>query len=76
MEADPVGESKRMVFKNAYLSAQIIAIAILNREWKIKLLTPLFAKYLLWHLTPQTILKLSVIVLTIGNIGDFINAIR
>lgn len=76
LQANPLGESKRLVAKNALRFARIVAIAILNRRWKINLLGPLLAHYLADRITSAKLLQIVLIINQISNTGDFINSIR
>lgn len=76
LKLNPLGESKILAKKNAYLCAKVVAIAILNRRWKIRLLSPLLAYYLLDRLTPAKLFNLVVMINTISNLGDFTSSIR
>ena len=76
LTADPMGESKRLVFRNARRCARIVAISILNNRLQIGLLLPFLSRYLLWHLTPDTLFQLTVQINRISNIADFTASIR
>jgi len=76
LKADPIGESKRLMHQNARRCAKVVAIAILNSSWKIRLLSGLLARYLLWRITPQQLFNLTMIINRISNMADFTNSIR
>ncbi|MVM35259.1 hypothetical protein GO755_34880 [Spirosoma sp. HMF4905] len=76
IDADPFGESKRLASQNAKRCARVVAIAILNRKWPIKFLTPFLANYLLWRVTPNKLWQLTLIINQMMNLGDFTNSIR
>ncbi len=69
-------ESKVLAEKYARNMALICAIAILNSKWGIRLFKGMLARYLLWRLTPQRLAQLSIVVMQMNNISDFINSIR
>jgi hypothetical protein len=73
---DAFSESKRLVKKHAKGMTLICAIAILNSWWGIRLLAWPLSYYLLWRLTPQRLAQLSLTVMQLNNISDFINSIR
>lgn len=76
LQGNAMGESKRLIAHNARRCARVIAIAILNSKWRIKLLAPLLASYLLWRITPDKLFKLTLLINTISNVADFTNSIR
>lgn len=69
-------ESKQLAKRHVKSMALICAIAILNSKWKIYLLSWPLSRYLLWRLTPQRLAQLSLTVMQLNNISDFINSIR
>lgn len=76
LKADTMNEARRLTAENANRCARIVAIAVLNSQWKIKWLTGLLARYFRWRITPQKLLNLTVIINQVSNVGDFINSIR
>lgn len=64
-------EQKRMVAPNARRCARIVAIAVLNSKWKIKLLTWYYAQKFLWSIKPSDLMKLTSIILKASNLSDF-----
>lgn len=76
LKKDPFGESKRIVEHNALRCGRVIAIALLNSQWGIKLFTRILANYFVWHLNPQKLLDLTMMINTMANIPAFINSIR
>ncbi|GAB3973843.1 hypothetical protein GCM10028806_28560 [Spirosoma terrae] len=76
LKADPVGESKRLIEHNAKRCGRVIAIAVLNSQWKIKLFAGLLANYFSWHLTPGKLFDLVMLINTLTNMGAFTNSIR
>ena len=73
---DPLGEAKRLMARNARRSAKVVAIAVLNSHWKIRLLTGLYSWYFRWHITPQILLQLTLKIHEAQNLGDFTNSMR
>lgn len=69
-------ESKQLAKRHSKNMALIAAIAILNSRWGIRLWKRPLANYLFWRLTPQKLVQLSIVVMQMNNISDFINSIR
>lgn len=69
-------ESKQLAIRHCKNMALICAIAILNSIWSIRLFSGIFSRYLLWRITPEKLAKLSIVVMQMNNISDFINSIR
>ncbi|MBN8820759.1 MULTISPECIES: hypothetical protein [unclassified Spirosoma] len=76
LKQNPLGESKVLAHINAKRCARIVAIAVLNRRWKIRFLGPLLAYYLADRLTPTKLFQLVILINQISNLGDFTNSIR
>lgn len=55
---------------------KFIAVCVLAKKWKIKLFSGLLAKYLKWKLNPQTALKITLAILQMYDIANFITSIR
>ena len=55
---------------------KFIAVCVLAKQWKIKLFSGLLAKYLKWKLNPQTALKITLAILQMYDIANFITSIR
>lgn len=68
-------EQKRMASVNVKTCARIVAIAVLNSKWKIKLLTPWYAQMFLWSVKPDDLMKLTNIILQSMNLRDFTSSI-
>lgn len=62
--------------QNAQLLAEILAIAVLNSKWKIKLFSGILSKYFLWRVTPQQLLSLTLVIHNLSNTQDFLYSIR
>ncbi|GAB3701449.1 hypothetical protein GCM10027592_29570 [Spirosoma flavus] len=75
LKSNPIGESKRL-YPNSRLCAKIIAIAVLNNYWTIKLFSGILARYFLWGIKPRVLAELTMIINTTSNIPDFTNSIR
>jgi len=75
-EGQILSESKRLMARNATRCARIVALAILNDYWGIRLLSGLLSRYLLWHVTPQKLFQLTILINQISNVADFTNSIR
>jgi hypothetical protein len=76
LKENPLQEAKFLVTKSTKRFANIIAIAVLDSKWKIKLFKGVLAHYFLWRMTPQKMMELSSILIQVCNFGDFINSIR
>ncbi|CAG5072869.1 hypothetical protein DYBT9623_04409 [Dyadobacter sp. CECT 9623] len=64
-------EQKRIVAPNARRCARIVAIAVLNKKWKIRFLTEYYAQKFLWSVKPSDLMKLTSIILRASNLTDF-----
>ncbi len=76
IQENAFGEAKRLLARNARRGGRVVAIAVLNSDWKIRYLSGLYAWYFRWHLTPQTLLRLTLKIQEASNLGDFTNSIR
>jgi hypothetical protein len=76
LQENPLYESRVIASKSCKQMARIVAIAVLNSRWKIKLFTRPLANYLMWRLTPKTLLNLCILITTMNNVQDFTNSIR
>lgn len=64
-------EQKRAARKNWKICAKIVAIAVLQSRWKIKLLGWWYARKFLWTLTSNDLLRLTGIIMKMGRLQDF-----
>lgn len=69
-------EMRRLVAHHARRAARIVAIALLNSRWGIRLLTGVFSQYLLWRLTPGKLLQLVRLINQQANLPAFTLSIR
>ena len=76
IEKDPLYECRVLIKNHVKDMALIVAIAILNSRVKIWLFKRLLSSYLYWHLNPETLLSLSLHVIELNNLQDFMNSIR
>lgn len=76
IKKDPLGESRRIAYTNARRAAKVVAIAVLNGKWRIRLFTRIVANYFLWKITPSKLFQLAMIINTMSNTADFTNSIR
>lgn len=85
IKSDTIAEGKRLVAKNAKAMSRIVAIAVLgedcflmkNRKFIIDLKSIDKLQHLFYHaIKPSDLFKLCNIILTVGNIGDFLNSMR
>jgi len=76
LSESPFEESKQLVAKYAKSMPRIIAIAILGSDFKIRLFSGYLSGYLFRNLTPEKLAQLSLIVMQMNNVSDFINSIR
>lgn len=68
-------EQKRIIKPNVKIAAKVVAIAVLNSRWKIKLLSGIYSRIFLWNLTPELLLKLVEIIIQSSNLKDFTSSI-
>lgn len=73
---DPLTESKRLVHQHIHKCAEIIAIAVLNSKWRIKLFKRIMTHYFLWRVTPSKLKDLASIISLMMNLKDFMISIR
>lgn len=64
------------VNKNVDPLMMFISVCILHDYWKIKLFSGILSRYLKWKLNPQTALKISLAILQMYDIANFITSIR
>ncbi|WP_077417857.1 hypothetical protein [Chryseobacterium sp. JV274] len=64
------------VGKNVSPLMKFIAVCILHKRWKILLFTNILSWYLKWKLNPQMALKISMVILNMYDIKNFITSIR
>lgn len=76
LEENFLSSSKEIVSRSVKTCALVVAVAVLNSQFKIKLFSKLLAQYLLWRMRPSDLMKMSIIIHKINNYGDFINSIR
>lgn len=76
LEDDFLASSKQIVAKSVKTCALVVAVSVLNSQFKIKFFSKLFAQYLLWRMRPSDLIKIAIIIHKINNYGDFINSIR
>lgn len=76
VDEDPIGYSFDLVRSDALSLARAVAYAVLGTKARIKWLGGLYARYLMWQLTANQMLKLVVTVLSVCGTADFINSIR
>ena len=76
IRGNAIAQSHEHARKDVKKLAKVIAIAICNSRWRIRLFSGILADYLVWRLTPERLLQLSVTVFTLSNTADFINSIR
>jgi len=76
IENDPFYESRVLIEKHVKSMALIVAIAVLNSQFKIKLFKGILSWYLYWHLTPEMLFSLSLQVVELNNLQDFMSSIR
>lgn len=76
LQGDPLSEAKKLTAKSAKRLAAIVAIAVLDSWWKIKLFKGILTTYFLWRITPQKLLQISIIINQMCNFADFINSTR
>lgn len=55
---------------------KFIAVAILGQKWKIKLFTNILAKWLKWNLKPSDTMKITIAILQMYDMANFIPSIQ
>lgn len=55
---------------------KFIAVAILGQKWKIKLFTNILAKWLKWNLKPSDAMKITIAILQMYDMANFIPSIQ
>ncbi len=73
---DPLAEGRRLEHLHAREMARIVALAVLNGKWKIRLFGRLATSYFLWRVNPTKLYQLAMIINTLSNTPDFVNSIR
>jgi hypothetical protein len=85
LKTDYIAESKKIVMKNTKAMARIVAIATLgescfikkNKKFNIDNKSIDKLQHLFYYtIKPSDLFKLCNVILTVGNIGDFLNAMR
>lgn len=76
IKENPIFEKNVIVKKNAKRAAKIIAIALLDSEWKIKIFSPFLAYYLFWRMTSEDLFVGARIIQYMGDAANFIDSIR
>ena len=75
IQENPLSESKYLLKYSGKL-AQIVAIAVCNSNTKFRIRGKKLTRYFLWHLTPEKMLQIVLIISSMNNTMDFINSIR
>ena len=73
---DPIAEGRRLEHLHAREMARIVALAVLNDKWKIRLFARFYTSYFLWRINPSKLYQLAMIINTLSNTPDFVNSIR
>lgn len=73
---DPLGASRTLARRSAKIMCEVVAVAVLNNEIKIKLFSKILARYFFWRLKPDTLLQIILIIASLNNTLDFTNSIR
>lgn len=76
IQKDPFYESRALIEKHIKSMSLIVAIAVLNSQLKIRLFKRVLAWYFMWRLTPETLFALSLQVIELNNLQDFMSTIR
>ena len=76
IKADPLAQSRKLAYENSRRMSRVVAIAVLNSYWRIKLFSGILSRYFRWKITPSRLFQLTMIINTISNVGDFTNSIR
>lgn len=73
---DAHNESKVLVGKNAKIVSKILAIAVLNSNWKIPLFKGILSKILYWNIEPKKLVEIVVEMDKMSDLINFIDSIR
>jgi len=85
LKSDTISEGKKLIIKHAKAMARIVAIAVLgescfvmkNNRFSIDKKSIDKLQHLFYHaIKPSDLFRLCNIILTVGNIGDFLNSMR
>jgi len=71
---NPIRYRNTVIKENNYLMCQIIAAAVLNRTWKIKLFLNLLARYLQARIHSDNLESICAIIEEMEDAGNFINS--
>ena len=71
LDTEFMQESKRMAHASAKMCAKVIAIAVLNNKWKIRLLSGAMYRYFLWNIQPSKLFELTRLINLTCNLRDF-----
>ena len=76
IEENPLSSSKELVSKSAKKCALVVAVAVLNSKWLIRVFSKVLANYFLWRVKPSDLINIAFIINQVNNYGDFTNSIR
>lgn len=76
IKEDPLKESRILTHNNIKPASKVVAIAVLNSYWGIKIFSRILAIYFRWKLTPSKLYQLTLIINALSNTSDFLSSIR
>lgn len=71
-----LNEAYTLIDTHGELVAQWLAVAILNKRWKIRLFTRMLTRRIVWGLSAARLSELFVLVAMLSGVKDFTNIIR
>lgn len=76
LQENPLGQYKHVIKDNATLCAEVVAVSVLGKKWRIRLFKKALTSYFKWNLTPSQIATYYLKIITMADMGNFINSIR
>jgi hypothetical protein len=71
-----ISEAHRLLQAHGMSCARIAAVGWLHGRWKIRMLTGIAARWLLWRMPPQKLLQVMLLMVTMSGVQVFTNTIR
>jgi hypothetical protein len=76
LEGGSVEEAHRLLARNGLGVARIAAMGWLRTRVRIRLLTGIVARWMLWRLSPQQLRDVLLLLVTLSGVQDFTTTIR
>lgn len=71
---NPVLFKNRAIKENTMIMAEIIAVSLLNRNWKIKIFRKMLSSYIAGRLNSETLKNISALIDEMEDAANFINS--